>query len=213
MKRRASIILAILLALPLSAAEKTEAGYASWYASDHKDALTANGETFDPNAMTAAHKSLTFGSRVQVTNRLNGKSIEVRINDRGPYVEGRIIDLTPKAAEELGMRDEGIAPVQLTVLSEPDVPDSKYQRPGDTGWFKYQIMSTSNPDTALGLYERLDQAGLRPYAEMTDGGLVRITVRWVPRYRREQVRQTLSSLGIDMANTLEMSEDNPLRFK
>lgn len=213
MKRLAICLSLLLLSAAAAFAADTEAGYASWYTSDVPGALTANGDTFDPNSMSAAHKTLKFGTRVQVTNRITGKSIEVRINDRGPYVDGRIIDLTPKAAEELGMKDDGVAPVTLSVLYEPEVPESRYNRPGDTGWYKYQILSTSNVDTALALYERLSQAGLRPYAEQTDGGLVRITVRWVPRYRRDQTRQTLTSLGINVSQTLEMSEENPLLYK
>lgn len=204
--------MASLSALSLCA-EAVEAGYASWYTSDTPGALTANGDVFDPDSMSAAHKTMKFGTRVQVTNRLTGKSIEVRINDRGPYVDGRIIDLTPRAATELGMKEEGIAPVTLTVLYEPQVPESKYNRPGDTGWYKYQILSTNNVDNAMSLYAQLAQAGLRPYAEMTDGGLVRITVRWVPKVRRDQTKQTLGSLGIDTSKILELSEENPLLYK
>ena len=76
---------------------------------------TANGERMNPGAMTAAHKTLPFGTRVSVVNQHNGKSIVVRISDRGPFVRGRIIDLTPAGARALGM--SGLAPVKLTVLS------------------------------------------------------------------------------------------------
>lgn len=213
MKRFALFLLSTSLGVFSLCAQAVEAGYASWYTSDTEGALTANGDVFDPNSMSAAHKTMKFGTRVQVTNRLTGKSIEVRINDRGPYVDGRIIDLTPKAASELGMKEEGVAPVTLTVLYEPKVPESKYNRPGDTGWYKYQILSTNNMDNAMSLYGQLAQAGLRPYAEMTEGGLVRITVRWVPRVRRDQTKQALSSLGIDTSKILELSEENPLLYK
>jgi rare lipoprotein A len=82
-------------------------------ASVYHDRITANGEHMDPNAMTAAHKSLPIGSRVTVHNKRNGRSVTVRINDRGPYVTGRVIDLSPGAARVIGM--DGLAPVSLTV--------------------------------------------------------------------------------------------------
>jgi rare lipoprotein A len=82
-------------------------------ASVYHDPITANGEHMDPNAMTAAHKSLPIGSRVTVHNKNNGRSVTVRINDRGPYVTGRVIDLSPGAARVIGM--DGLAPVSLTV--------------------------------------------------------------------------------------------------
>jgi rare lipoprotein A len=82
-------------------------------ASVYHDPITANGEHMDPNAMTAAHKSLPMGSRVTVHNKSNGRSVTVRINDRGPYVTGRVIDLSPGAARVIGM--DGLAPVSLTV--------------------------------------------------------------------------------------------------
>lgn len=80
---------------------------------------TANGERIRPTDMSAAHKSLPFGSRVRVTNLVNGLSAVVRINNRGPFAKGRVIDLTPTAARSLGFTtEEGLAPVTLTVLTE-----------------------------------------------------------------------------------------------
>jgi rare lipoprotein A (peptidoglycan hydrolase) len=82
-------------------------------ASVYHDRVTANGEHMNPNAMTAAHKSLPMGSRVTVFNKRNGRSVTVRINDRGPYVTGRVIDLSPGAARVLGV--DGLAQVSLQV--------------------------------------------------------------------------------------------------
>jgi rare lipoprotein A len=82
-------------------------------ASVYHDRITANGEHMNPNAMTAAHKSLPIGSIVTVHNKRNGRSVTVRINDRGPYVTGRVIDLSPGAARVIGM--DGLAPVSVTV--------------------------------------------------------------------------------------------------
>jgi rare lipoprotein A len=88
-------------------------GYASWYGESQ---MTASGERFDKHAMTAAHRSLPMGTHVRVTNTRNGKSVVVRINDRGPYGKGRIIDLSEAAAKQLDMIDAGTAPVTLEVV-------------------------------------------------------------------------------------------------
>jgi rare lipoprotein A len=89
-----------------------QTGIASVYA--YKGGRTANGEHVSPQALTAAHKTLPFGTRVRVTNRRNGRSVIVRINDRGPFVRGRIIDLTPAGAHALGF--SGLAPVTVTIV-------------------------------------------------------------------------------------------------
>jgi len=91
-------------------------GIASWYGPGFHGNRTANGETYNQNALTAAHKSLPFGTRVRVTHTGTGRSIVVRINDRGPYVGGRIIDLSAAAARVLGMAGSGVAPVRVEVL-------------------------------------------------------------------------------------------------
>jgi rare lipoprotein A len=94
-------------------------GLASWYGADFNGRLTASGEVYDMYAMTAAHKTLPLGTVVRVRNLENGKKTKVRINDRGPYVEGRVIDLSRKAARALGMRDNGTARVKIEVLKMP----------------------------------------------------------------------------------------------
>ena len=93
-----------------------ETGSASFYQDSLHGNLTANGETYDRNAMTAAHPTLPFGTRIRVTKLRTGDAVEVRINDRGPFVEGRIVDLSRKAAQELGIVEQGIARVALEVL-------------------------------------------------------------------------------------------------
>jgi rare lipoprotein A len=94
-------------------------GIASWYGEDFNGHLTANGEVYDMYAFTAAHKSLPLGTVVKVTNLDNGMTTQVRINDRGPYVEGRIIDLSRTAARALGMREQGTTRVKLDVVTWP----------------------------------------------------------------------------------------------
>lgn len=94
-------------------------GVASWYGEDFNGRLTASGEVYDMYQMTAAHKTLPLGTVVKVTNEDNGKTIEVRINDRGPYVKGRIIDLSRTAGRAIGMRDVGTANVKLEIVRWP----------------------------------------------------------------------------------------------
>lgn len=91
----------------------TQEGMASWYGVNHHGRTTANGEAFDMNAMTAAHRSLPFGTVVRVTNLRSKRSIKVRINDRGPYANGRVIDLSARAARQLGITDHGVARVRI----------------------------------------------------------------------------------------------------
>lgn len=102
-----------LLLIPTAASAK-QCGVASWYGPGLYGNLTANGEVFRPGTLTAAHPSLPMGSRVKVTNRDNGRVAVVRINDRGPYIGGRIIDLAHGAAQQLGV--SGLANVCVSSL-------------------------------------------------------------------------------------------------
>lgn len=95
-------------------ADETSCGRASWYALTSR---TASGERMDPAKLTAAHPRLRFGTRVKVVNPRNGKSVVVRINDRGPFVKGRIIDVSKAAAGRLGMINSGVAKVCFDVIS------------------------------------------------------------------------------------------------
>ncbi len=110
----ASTVLIVLGASGALAKSKSgsHSGVASYYS--YTGNKTANGERLNPHSLTAAHKSLPFGTKVRVTNTRNGRSVVVRINDRGPFVRGRVIDLTPAGAHAIGMG--GIAPVRLAVL-------------------------------------------------------------------------------------------------
>ena len=105
-------------------------GVASWYGEAFHGKLAANGKVFDKNAYTAAHRKLPLGSVVRVMNLNNGRVVKVRVTDRGPYVPGRILDLSEAAAQELGMVEAGTAAVQLEVLGEHRVipPQPQNQR-------------------------------------------------------------------------------------
>ncbi|HEY9008162.1 MAG TPA: septal ring lytic transglycosylase RlpA family protein [Ohtaekwangia sp.] len=106
---------------------QVQTGKASFYADKFDGVTTASGEKYRHNKLTGAHKTLPFGTKVRVTNLANNKSVEVTINDRGPWVEGRIIDLSRKAAEELGFTNKGVADVKLEIV---DPGDGKTSDPG-----------------------------------------------------------------------------------
>jgi rare lipoprotein A len=98
---------------------KGEVGVASWYGSKHQGKATASGETFDMNRFTAAHRELPLGTTVRVTNLVNLKSIVLRVNDRGPGIDGRLIDVSWAAAKKLGFLNAGLTPVEVEVVSYP----------------------------------------------------------------------------------------------
>ena len=101
-----------IITLPAPLMAETQTGIASVYSNEK----TANGEYAHPSRFTAAHRTLPFGTFVEVTNRKTGRSVIVRINDRGPFIAGRIIDLTPAGAKAIG--SDGLAPVTVTVLGQ-----------------------------------------------------------------------------------------------
>ena len=106
-----------------------EVGEASWYGPGFHGKETANGETFNQNKMTAAHPSLPLGTKAEVTNLENGKKVEVRINDRGPYAEDRVIDVSRAAAKRLGMEEEGTTEVKIE--SKPIKQKAPDHKPSD----------------------------------------------------------------------------------
>lgn len=123
MRRMALVMLVFLLAVlpgcrlnPFSWGKDNERGLASWYGNEYHGRTTASGEVFNEWGMTAAHRKLPFGTVVRVTNRKNGERVTVTINDRGPFIRGRIIDLSRGAAEEIGMVRDGVVPVDVEIL-------------------------------------------------------------------------------------------------
>ncbi len=118
------VVVAILVSLPMSASARvktghTQKGVASYYHDALHGRKTASGEVYNKRIMSAAHKSLPLGTKVRVTKAGSGKSIVVKINDRGPFVKGRIIDLSRRAARELGIINSGVAKVKVEVLKIP----------------------------------------------------------------------------------------------
>ncbi len=120
-----ALIVAILISLPMSASARVEEGHtqkgvASYYHDSLHGRKTASGEVYNKRIRSAAHKSFPLGTKVRVTKLSSGKSIVVRINDRGPFVKGRVIDLSRRAARELGIIRSGVAKVAVEVVSVPN---------------------------------------------------------------------------------------------
>jgi rare lipoprotein A len=104
---------------------RRESGVASYYGPEFAFRRTSSGEMFDPQEMTAAHRSLPFGTRIRVTNLANGRRVVLRVNDRGPYRKGRVIDVSYAAARKLGFAKRGVARVKIDVLSKGEVEGPK----------------------------------------------------------------------------------------
>jgi len=125
----------------------TEEGNASWYGAPFHGRRASNGEIYDMNKLTAAHRTMSFNTMVKVTNLTNGRSVVVRITDRGPFVENRIIDLSRAAAAQIESIGPGVVPVRLEVVSGND-PFG--------GYFTVQVGAFKDPGNAQRLRERLD---------------------------------------------------------
>ena len=153
------LLLLLLSCSPFSSKDgdfKTQVGYASWYGADFHGQPTASGETYDMHAMTAAHRTLPFGTVVRVVNLDNDAETRVTVNDRGPFVRGRIIDLSRAAAKKLGMAEAGVAKVRV----EPLGRDTSYIRSvrvseGGAGRYTVQLGSFAQEENATRLKKAL----------------------------------------------------------
>ncbi|MDP9263254.1 MAG: septal ring lytic transglycosylase RlpA family protein, partial [Acidobacteriota bacterium] len=161
-----------------------ETGLASWYGPPYHNRPAANGEIFDMNAPTAAHRTLPLGSIVRVTNLSTGQRTLVRINDRGPFIEGRIIDLSLAAASEIGVRRAGIAKVRVEVMRAP--------APLDTGGrWAVQIGALEDEEVATELKAKLVRryrtAKVLSFPSPTGDWWVRVRVLQDDRRRAQEV--------------------------
>ncbi len=166
----------------------TEQGLASWYGVKFEGRPTASGETFDMGRLSAAHKALPFGTLAKVTNLENGLFTIVRINDRGPFVPGRIIDLSRAAAEEIGMLGKGVAMVKIEVV----VPAVQRER------FSIQVGAYSQRANYEKVALRLQQNGLDILLEHTER-VTRVIVPDVTGESLEAIMHKLSGLGFSAA--------------
>lgn len=152
-----------------------ETGLASWYGVPFHGRLTASGERYDMEAMTAAHKTLPFGSRVLVRCLDTGLSVEVRINDRGPFVAGRIIDLSAAAGRALGLDRRGLARVELSVISRPPgAPPAAAGAP--PAGLRVQLASYASERRAAELAAALGGSGLAAAVERSASGHYRVVL-------------------------------------
>jgi rare lipoprotein A len=150
-------------------------GIASWYGKDFHGKKTSNGEIYNMYAMTGAHKTLPLGTFVQVRNLENNRRVKVRINDRGPFVRGRIIDLSYSAASELGVVGPGTARVEVIALATPAAADGAMPRsykPVDlySGNFTFQIGAFVNRANAQRLAAKLNEKYVNAHVTVYDRG-------------------------------------------
>ena len=175
-----------------------QSGIASWYGPGFHGRTTANGETYDMEAMTAAHKQLPFGSIVEVKNRDNGRKTRVRITDRGPFVRGRIIDLSKAAARDIGMLGSGVARVRIRVVGRSDRTPGRSQQG--------RRRSTTSHTVQAGAFRDRGRAEARLAAVRlyyrdarieSSGGLHRVVLTGLSRHTAEEVVRRLEHHGID----------------
>ena len=183
----------LLLCTTLSAYEQE--GLASWYGGKFQGRQTANGEIFDTNKFTAAHKTLSFGTLVKVTNLENGKSTVVRINDRGPFIPGRIIDLSRVAAAAIGMAGKGVAKVRIEELP-PDSPEAAgITVTRSLMTYSIQVAAFRSREYAERSLERLRDKGFTGTLERTPEGIYRVVVKDVQESELEDTKQRLQEHG------------------
>jgi rare lipoprotein A len=160
---------------------KTEKGLASWYGEPYHGRRTASGEVYDMHEMTAAHRTLPFGTVVKVERRDTGADVKVRVNDRGPFVRGRIIDLSFAAAKKINLDIDGVAPVKVTIVGWEDPPKKKVKdadrqagHPEGRDCLWIQVGAFGSIDNARGAERRLEEAGETAVIIEGPGGLHRV---------------------------------------
>jgi rare lipoprotein A len=176
-------------------AQSIESGLASWYGQPFHGRLTASGEVYDMEAMTAAHKTLPFGTELRVLCLETGASVVVRINDRGPFVAGRIIDLSAAAARALGLEKRGVTRVSLSLVS------SAAARPFNpaSGIPRVQLASFSAEANARSFVDSLRDKGLQAAVEKTGAGLYRVILPAQDAADAARLLQRAKTLGYNDA--------------
>lgn len=191
---------------PLQSAQNfVETGVASWYGPGFHGKKTSNGERYNQNAMTAAHKLLPFGTRLRVTNLENGRVTEVRINDRGPFVGSRIIDLSRAAAKDLGMLGKGTAKVRLVALEDGREPAVLTPDGDMLGLFYVQIGSFREQVRATNLADFMRTRGYGCRIARHDGNELSF-VQLGPYPSRSQAEKTARSLSLTYRGLFVIAE-------
>ena len=175
------------------AAGNEEVGFASWYGAQHQGKRTASGEVYDMNQLTAAHRTLPFGTRLLVTNRDTSQSAEVRVNDRGPFVKGRILDVSYAAARQLGAVGAGIFPVRLRVIA---LPGTRADGPAGDGGFTVQVGAFTSRARAEALRETVGGDAVISESTVAGETLYRVRVGSFPdRTQATPIARSLTSRG------------------
>ncbi len=181
---------------------KTEKGLASWYGEPYHGRRTASGEIYDMHEMTAAHRTLAFGTVVKVERRDTGADVKVRVNDRGPFVRGRIIDLSFAAAKKIDLDVDGVAPVKVVVIGWEDPPkkkakdaDRKAEHPKGEDCLWIQVGAFGDIENARRAERRLEDAGETAVIIEGPGGLHR--VRLGPFDNEKDAVKALERIGRD----------------
>ena len=202
--------LAALLLAASASLLAAEEGLASWYGGRFQGRLTASGELFDTRQLTAAHKSLPFGTLVLVTNLENGRSVTVRINDRGPFVPGRVIDLSLAAAAAIGLAGRGVAPVRLevagglpaaaagaapTTAAAIAAGAAPAAAPAPPTGYCLQLGAFRQRANAERCLARLEAAGFDGELEQAEGGILRVVIPGVTASELPGLRARLSAAG------------------
>ncbi len=183
------MIFSLFFLLPLLLyAESFQTGYASWYGGKFQGRKTANGEIFDTNKYTAAHKTLPFDTILKVVNLENGKTVVVRINDRGPFVKNRIIDLSYAAANDLDMINTGTAKVRIQVIEGNADRAASYS-------YKIQIAAYSSLENARNAQTKLRESGLKSDLEKSDHGIYRVVIKDIDKNNLSGIKQKLQNCG------------------
>lgn len=187
LRRRTAALFFILpfLLMPGKAFGWEEKGIASWYGGIFQGKLTANGEIYDTYGYTCAHRTLPFGTVLEVKNLSNGRSVQVRVNDRGPFVDNRIIDLTYAAARDLDMVRDGTAEVLIAPVGE-GIPETR---------FNVQIGAWGDIENARTHRLRLTGAGFSPKASLGSDGITRLLIEKVPENEVYALTVELEKLG------------------
>lgn len=176
MKLLVQALLMVFIATQTAFASPVERGLASYYDDSFHGRKTASGEKYDKNKLTAAHKTLPFGTKLLITNPANKKTVEVVVNDRGPYIKGRVIELSKKAAQQLGLLKIGVAPVEIAVKGKTNTKTNTKPSTKATAKTKAQSKSATKESTAKTAASSKTPDLIEAAEEMKPGGLYKMQV-------------------------------------
>jgi rare lipoprotein A len=166
-------------------------GLASWYGHPYHGRRTASGEVYDMHRMTAAHRTLPFGTWIEVENLTNGRAVEVRVNDRGPFVDGRVVDVSRAAAVKVDGIAAGVFPARLRVIPAPGAataPSPAAAEAPAPGGYSVQVGAFADEERAARVQRALAEAGVEAAVQRVDGERVLYRVRTAAFASRDEAR-------------------------